>query len=235
VGGRSRLLALVTTALLLGGCGESDEPPRPAAQPREIGGCLREGEGVRFIEFEGVQAAVAGDGPIGIVTLSGGDGYICQWQEYARELADQGARVLMFDDYTDDPIADALSAAGWLRDDGAQAVSLIGTSIGGSVAVHAAAEDPDAVAAVVTLSAVREPDRLVGNVMPAARRLTVPALHAGSREDGYTDFGRDTRALHRATGSGVKQRLLVRGGDHGLEILTRDVKARILEFLQVAS
>jgi hypothetical protein len=30
---------------------------------------------------------MAGDGAVGIVTVSGGPGHICQWEQYAGELA----------------------------------------------------------------------------------------------------------------------------------------------------
>jgi pimeloyl-ACP methyl ester carboxylesterase len=222
---------VLALALLLVACGEEERAERPAEPAaRTIDGCLEEGGGIRHVELDGRPAAVAGDGPIGIVTVSGGEGFICQWEPYARELADQGdMRVLMFD-FGDDPVADVLAAAEWLRQDGATRVSLMGASIGGAIAVHAGAEGTD-VAAVVTLSAPKHPDRYVGNVIPAARRLAVPALHAGSRQDGFTYFGRDTRQIHRATKARTKHLVLIPGGDHGVDVLTPAVKQQIAEFL----
>jgi predicted alpha/beta hydrolase family esterase len=228
VGGKPvRVLAL---ALALAACGE-ERAERPSPTPPTIGGCLAERGGIRHVELDGRPAAVAGSGPAGIVTVSGGTGYICQWEAYARELAAAGdARVLMVD-FADDPVAETLAAARWLERDGAERVTLMGASIGGAIAVHAAAEAGTEVDGLITLSAPSEPDRYVGAVAPAARRLTDPALHAGSKEDGYTYFGRDTRRIHRATGSRTKELALVPGGDHGVDSLTPRLKATIAEFI----
>jgi len=223
---------VLSLALLAGGCGDDEDG---VTRPERAGGCLQEGDGIRRVEFGGVPAAVAGEGPLGIVALNGVGGSMCQWEGYARELAEQGARVLMFD-YVDEPVPEALAAERWLREDGASQVVLMGTSLGGGVAVRAGARgDP---AAIVTLSAVNEPGGPLGNIVRAARRLRAPALHVGSREDGFTYFARDTRRLHAATGSEVKERILVPGGDHGVDILEADggddVKAAIHAFLRTA-
>jgi dienelactone hydrolase len=235
VGGRLTA-AVLTLALLASGCG-GDDGADDGGVTRLVQpvGCLQEGDGIRRVDFDGVPAAVAGEGPLGIVALNGVGGSMCQWEPYARELAAQGARVLMFD-YVDDPVDEALAAERWLLEDGATDIALIGTSLGGGVAVRAGARSEPA--AVVTLSAVNEPDGPLGNIVRAARRLRVPTLHVGSREDGSTYFARDTRRLHAATGSDVKERILVPGGEHGVDILAAeggdDVKAQIHAFLRTA-
>jgi hypothetical protein len=63
----------------------------------------------------------------------------------------------------------------------------------------------------------------------------VPSLYIGSREDGYTAFGRETREFHRVTPARVNRMLLVPGGDHGVDLLSDAsgprVRAAIVDFL----
>jgi hypothetical protein len=67
------------------------------------------------------------------------------------------------------------------------------------------------------------------------RRLRLPVLFVGSRQDAFTNFGADTRALHRAVPAKVNLMLLVSGGDHGVDLLSDDhsgvVRSSIERFL----
>jgi pimeloyl-ACP methyl ester carboxylesterase len=97
--------------------------------------------------------------------------------------------------------------------------------------IQAAARDRGTIAAAVSLSAERSVGALP-EILPDARRVRVPSLYVGSREDGYTTFGRDTRQFHRVTPAKVNQMLLVSGADHGVDLLPDPrVRATIIEFL----
>jgi hypothetical protein len=67
----------------------------------------------------------------------------------------------------------------------------------------------------------------------------VPSLYIGSRQDGYTTFGRETRDFHRVTPARVNPILLVPGGDHGVALLSdangARVRAAITAFLNANS
>jgi pimeloyl-ACP methyl ester carboxylesterase len=60
------------------------------------------------------------------------------------------------------------------------------------------------------------------DLLPVARQVRLPVLIVGSRKDGYTSFGADTRALHRAVPAKVNLLLLLSGGDHGVDLLADD-------------
>jgi dienelactone hydrolase len=110
-------------------------------------------------------------------------------------------------------------------------VPIVGASIGGRAVVQAAARDRGAIVAAVSLSAERSVGALP-EILPDARRVRVPSLSLGSREDGYTTFGRDTRQFHGVTPAKVSQMLLVPGDDHGIDLLPDPrVRAAIIEFL----
>jgi hypothetical protein len=64
--------------------------------------------------------------------------------------------------------------------------------------------------------------------------VRVPSLSIGSREDAFTDFGKDTAAWHRTI---PDDRALILSGDHhGVEFLSDRhgprVRAAILAFLR---
>jgi hypothetical protein len=84
--------------------------------------------------------------------------------------------------------------------------------------VELAAMSSPGIDGAISISAEREvatyPD-----ILPAARRVQVPSLYIGSREDGYTLFGKETIQLHDATPARIDQLLMVPGGDHGVDLL----------------
>jgi pimeloyl-ACP methyl ester carboxylesterase len=100
--------------------------------------------------------------------------------------------------------------------------------------IQAAARNPADVAAAVSLSAERRVAALT-EILPDARRVRIPSFYIGSREDGFTTFGRETRDFHRVTPARVNKMLLVPGGDHGTDLLSDNngprVRAAIVAFL----
>ena len=60
---------------------------------------------------------------------------------------------------------------------------------------------------------------IVGKEVPG-ERFPLSALRVvSSRDDGFTNFGRDTRQLYRATPAKTDKLLIVPGGDHGTDLL----------------
>lgn len=81
---------------------------------------------------------------------------------------------------------------------------LVGASLGGRLVIEAAASAPAGLAGIVSLSGERtvedHPD-----ILPAARRVRVPALYVGAREDPLTDGVRQQLHLHAAMGGQLEQ------------------------------
>ena len=232
---RGTLLVLVSS-LLIAGCGSSDEHRRTGpqrerpARHQALDGCARSGPNLRLTSFpapgQRVPAAVVGRGPTGAVFANQSGGSVCDWLPFARRLAVQGVRSLLFDYSGADYVDEARAAVGALRAAGGRRVVLVGASLGGQAAIRVAARPPTGLAAVATLSAERI-GRSLGDVLPYARRVQIPSLYVGSTDDGYTTFGVDTRSLYRATPAHRKRIVVVRGDAHGVDLLSGVDGARI--------
>jgi hypothetical protein len=97
--------------------------------------------------------------------------------------------------------------------------------------LQAASLQPDSVVGVISISGERTvpSDPAQHDLIATARGVRLPVLFVGSRKDGYTNFGADTRALHRAVPARENLMLLLPGGDHGVDLLAGK------QFGQVAS
>jgi dienelactone hydrolase len=91
--------------------------------------------------------------------------------------------------------------------------------MGGRAVIQAAALRPDGIVGAVSLSGEREINADPHDLIGAARHVRLPVLFIGSREDGWTNFAADTRALHRAVPARINLMLLLSGGDHGVDLL----------------
>ena len=183
---------------------------------------------------EALDAATLGAGRAGVVFANQSDGDPCDWLSLASELARRARRVAVFAYAAPGSADEVLAVARALRKTGARSVALIGASIGGRAVIEAAAQSGGTVAAAVSLSAERSVGRRP-DILPVARRVRVASLYIGSRDDGYTTFGRETRQLHRVTPARVNRMLLVPGDDHGVDLLSDAngprVRAAIIDFL----
>jgi alpha-beta hydrolase superfamily lysophospholipase len=175
-----------------------------------------------------------GSGRAGVVVSHEGNGDICSWLTYARELAASGLRVLDIDlrghgssetvygaryDRVD---LDVTAAAEFLRRTGTPRVALAGGSLGAIASVVSAAALDPAPAAVVSVSGPETDGPL--RAMRAVQRLRAPVLFAASEDDvPYVDAARRLYAL----AASPDKHLLVRPGvAHGIALLTEDAAAR---------
>ena len=246
-----RWLGIVAVAVVVAGCGSGGSGNRPgrtmtttnraapSAVPEVVEICSGAGRGWRSLGVRAhgtrLSAAVLGGGDRGVVLANQSGNNPCDWMSLARELAAKGMRALVFEYYDEDRAdREVLAAARALRAAGARHVATIGSSLGGRAVIQAGAHDHGTLAAAVSLSAERSVGALP-EILPLARRVHVPSLYIGSRQDGYTTFGRDTRQFHRVTPAKVNQILLVPGGDHGVDLLSDAngprVRAAIIDFL----
>jgi dienelactone hydrolase len=245
-----RLCIAGALAAVLAGCGGGSRPqatatatPASGSAPRAIESCAKAARGWRTLAVrahgEALDAATLGTGHVGVAFANQSGNNPCDWLPFASELARGGRRVAVFA-YADAGSADIelLAVARALRTTGARSVALVGASLGGRAVVEAAAKTSGTVAAAISLSAERSVGRLP-EILPVARRVHVPSLYIGSREDGYTTFGRETRQFHRVTPARVNRMLLVPGADHGVDLLTDAngprVRAAIADFVDAGS
>jgi pimeloyl-ACP methyl ester carboxylesterase len=239
--GHLRRLLLVV-ALLAAGCGGPDReggaagaastaaaPPTTAAAPAKP--CLQQASSatpVRFTSGAGATlvGVVLGRGRTGLVLGHQVGSDLCEWLPQAQTFAEQGYQVLAFDfaGYGDSqPGAgpatgvdtDVVAAAGQLRGRGADRIVLIGSSMGGTAVLSAAARIHPPVAGVVSLSG---PASFQGvDAGAAVTRLRVPVLLVAAADD--HPFVDDARAMYRAAPVGDKRLLVVGGGGHGTSLL----------------
>lgn len=171
---------VLSIALLLGGCGS---PAPIVPEPRAVSFASADG-GV-------VSADLYGDGAHAVLLAHGGRYDKSSWTREARVLADAGLRVLAIDfrgrgasrgpTVDDDPYAglefDVLGAVDWLRGQGAERVSIVGGSMGGTAAARALVEDGGRAIDDVVL--------LAHGPIGAGPKLVGRKLFVVAREDAY--------------------------------------------------
>jgi pimeloyl-ACP methyl ester carboxylesterase len=227
--------AAVLVALLSGGCGSTHSTATSVTQaahaPSTTVDCVRNGHGTHVVVTGGTRVAVSGRGRIGVALLPQSGGDACEWTGFVRAATARGLRTAQID-WNGDFVPETLDAIAALRRSGARKVALVGASLGGHFALVVAARHDPRVDAVVTLSAERTERSDARDAAHAARRIRIPALTIGSRNDGWTTFGADTRAIHRAIPAPVNTMLLVPGAAHGVDLLSPPMTAAIVRFLR---
>ena len=241
-----RRLGLLTALLVAAaGCGGDSHPgapkraaPAPTAARATTADqrCGEAGVGaqtVRFRTSDGVTlaGAVVGSGPVGAVLIHEYPLDYCGWLPYAGYLARHGVRALLFDlrcfgqsacpDSRGHATTDVAAAMAELRRRGARRVALVGASMGGAIAVVAAARLHPA--AVVDLSGERDTTGLTAGINAdagaAAPRVTAPALFAVARGDRYIPVP-DMRAVARRVRSATKRVIVLPAvAGHGWDLL----------------
>jgi pimeloyl-ACP methyl ester carboxylesterase len=245
----------VVLALVVTGCRASDETTggaNPAGAstasqaPTDLDGCITAAEAT-LTQFQGasgeISAAIFGTGQVGVVVSNTIVGRACDWLPWARELATQGYRVMLFDysalmPATDIPAAvdlfakDTVEAAAKLRELGVQKVALIGGSVGGLGALLAGLDDKADADGVVCLSAAGSDE-----VTESVWRLGIPVLFVAANDDfRAAQMGKELYGA--ATSAKSRKLVLLDGALHADQLLrpTAPTKPRvddeILAFLQ---
>jgi pimeloyl-ACP methyl ester carboxylesterase len=239
---RRRLGLLATVLVAVAGCGgshpvarkraESTATPASAANRR----CTEPGvraQAIRFRTSDGVMlsGAVVGSGPVGAVLIHEYPRDYCGWLPYSGYLARHGVRALLFDlrCFGRSPCpggrghatTDVAAAMAELRRRGARRVALVGASMGGAIAVVAAARLH--AAAVVDLSGERDTTGLTPGIDAdagaAAHGVTAPALFAVARGDRYVPVA-DMRAVAQRVRSATRRMIVLpAAAGHGWDLL----------------
>jgi alpha/beta superfamily hydrolase len=225
-----RLGLLAALLVAAAGCGGDAHPaaskratPAPTVAPASTAdqGCGEASVGAQMIRFrtsDGVTlaGAVVGSGPVGAVLIHEYPRDYCGWIPYAGYLSRHGVRALLFDlrcfgrsacpDGRGHAITDVAAAMAEVRRRGARRVALVGASMGGAIAVVAAARLHPA--AVVDLSGERDTTGLTHGIAAdagaAAPGVTSPALFAVARGDRYVPVP-DMRAVARRVRASTKR------------------------------
>jgi pimeloyl-ACP methyl ester carboxylesterase len=215
--GRKHAASTATAAPARGACG---------------GGSARAHE-IRFRAADGVElaGAVVGSGPVGAVLIHEYPLDYCGWLPYAGYLARHGVRALPFDlrcfgrsacsGGRGHAVADVAAAMAELRRRGARRIALVGASMGGAIAVVAAARlDP---AAVVDLSGERDTAGLTPGIDAdagaAAPGVTAPALFAVARSDRYVPVADMRGVAGRVRSATMRLVVLPASAGHGWDLL----------------
>ena len=218
------------------GCGGSDsEEARPTASTAgatsttAAAPCGEEGvEAVTLTTGDGAEldAALIGDGEVGVVLGHQFRSDFCSWVPFAKQLAERHMRALAINFVSTSLDDDMVAAASELRRRGATRIILVGASMGGTAAL-VAAEESDA-AAVAALSAPQEFSGL--DALPSASRLEIPVLLLAGRQD--APFARDARRLYQAMTSRNKALVMTTGSEHGTDLLQDpEAERALLDFL----
>jgi alpha-beta hydrolase superfamily lysophospholipase len=246
---RAMVMALALVAAGCGGGSHAPAPQRPAATatrpaatlPAPATRCGPPRAPARTLWFtarDGVRldGAIVGSGRVGAVLIHEYPGPMCGWWPYAHYLGRHGVRALLFDlrcfglsgcpaHRRGDVVADVAAAMRALRRDGARRVALVGASMGGSIAVVAAARLRPA--ALVDLSGELDTSGLTPGISAkagaAAPSVRVPALFAVARGDRYVPVA-DMRTVYRRTASRAKRLVVlpaVAGHGWGMLLGTR--------------
>jgi pimeloyl-ACP methyl ester carboxylesterase len=245
-----RLGLLAAVLVAVAGCGGESRPaarerttpiptataaPASAASPRCDQAGVR-GQAVRFRTSDGVMlsGAVVGSGPVGAVLIHEYPLDSCGWWPYAGYLSRHGVRALLFDlrcfghsacpDGRGHATADVAAAMAELRRRGARRVALVGASMGGAIAVVAAARLHPA--ALVDLSGERDTAGLTPGIDAdagaAAHGVTAPALFAVARGDHYVPVP-DMRTVARRVRSATRRVIVLPAvAGHGWDMLLGD-------------
>ncbi|GEK80341.1 alpha/beta hydrolase [Agrococcus baldri] len=154
------------------------EPAEPAAHVP----CLDEGfEHLAIADEPRASALVAGEGDVGIVLGHQSDSFLCQWAPEALRLAERGYAVIVPNLQIDDALGAMLAAEHHLRAAGADEVVIAGASLGGRLAIAAAAVVDEQPAGVIALAAPA--GCLRWDARDFAPHVTAPVLlEVGSRD-----------------------------------------------------
>ena len=159
---------------------------------------------------------VLGQGRTGVVLGHQAGSDLCEWLPQARRLATQDRQVLAFDFGPSADIGkDMVAAAAELRRRGADRLVLVGSSMGGTAALEAAAEITPPVAGVVSLSG---PEKYQGaDAATAAPKLRVPVLFVAAEDD--PPFADAAQTLYKAVPGHDKKLVVLEGGGHGTSLV----------------
>ncbi len=196
-----RLLVLLVLALVLAGCGGSDEPPAGGSGAETT---VDDGDSVTW-----------GSGDRGVVLAHGSAFDAASWEEQATAIAQQGATVVSVEDTSPDSIQAAVEA---LRDDGIEEVALIGGSSGADAILQLVSDQPDLASELILIS----PNSLV------QLEGEQPKLFVASEDEGVADVSEELAGPAAGDDNLVE---LLPGSAHAQNIFDTDQGGPLLDLI----
>lgn len=233
------LLTMLLMAVLVTGC-DGQVPALEPAPPSSTsdspaaespGDCLEPGdeaERVRFGPGGRLTGFILGEGERYVVLAHQSDANGCQMLPIGRGLTTGGYRVLALDFSGASAAEDLAQAVSFVRERGAESVSVVGASLGGLAALVVGAEVTPPLDAVVSLSA---PSQYRGERAPSLLGFPSPLQVYVGRDD--AGFLEDSRTFARQAPHAELFVLPV--SSHGVALVDDAVFARIMEFLDQKS
>jgi len=240
------LVAMLLASALLVACGDD-------ADDAQVAQALRDSQAVRFDGADGLRLAGRLFGPddaaAGVALAHGLSGDQSDWFVFADRLAGEGYRVLTFNfrgycpgdeagcSEGDRDIAstpdDVRAAVAELRAQGARRIAVVGSSMGGTAALIAAAAEGDDLEAVITLSAPTSIDALAAGPDVLERIRAATLFLAGT---GDVTAAQAAEAFFNASAQ-PNRYLLLTTDDHGTAMLRgnqgEQTRSEVLSWLGV--
>jgi pimeloyl-ACP methyl ester carboxylesterase len=182
-----------------------------------------------------------GRGKTAVVLVHQSRGSLCQWEPYAKRLAGLGYTAFALDlrGYGDSQSrswpanqrygGDVSAAVKLVRQLGARKVFVVGASLGGSVAISAAANTRPLVDGMISVSGAADLAGAIG----AVSHVQVPSLFIAAAGD--TDFANDAKRLYAASTVQDKTLEVLPGAyEHGTQLVgaRSGVRSLIENFLR---
>jgi pimeloyl-ACP methyl ester carboxylesterase len=178
-----------------------------------------------------LSGVVLGQGRTGVILAHQRWFNLCSWVPFARIVAQQGFRVLLFDFRgfgISPPLTgragrsldlDVSGGLAYLRRQGVERVVLVGSSMGATSVLMVASQDqPPGQAPVAGVVSISGPSRFYEmDAGATVKRLRVPLLLIASEGDG--NYTRSARLLYRNASSHSKRMVIVPGEVHGSGLL----------------
>ncbi len=196
-----RLLVLPALALVLAGCGTSDEAP--------TGGSSAE------TTVDGADALRWGSGERGVVLAHGSAFDAASWEAQATAIAEQGATVVAVEDTSPDSIEAAVAA---LRDEGIEDIALIGGSSGADAILQLLSDQPDLASELILISP-NSAVRLEGDQ---------PKLFVASEDESVADVSEELADSAAGDENAVE---LLPGSAHAQNIFDTDQAEPLLDLI----
>jgi hypothetical protein len=196
--------------------------------------CLAPAEQRAEVWFEAadgtrLSGVVLGQGRTGVILTHQRWFNLCSWMPFARNLAEQGYRVLAFDFRGFGASSAPRGVAGRSLDldvsAGVDQVVLIGASMGATAAlVDAANGQKDGSGGVAAVISISGPSRFYEmDASLAVKRMRVPVLFIASSEEG--SYTRAAKLLYGRATSRSKRMVIVPGRTHGIGLLEEGANA----------
>lgn len=235
-----RRVTMAALLLVVAGCGSGGGGGggrEPAASPTPaptvsyaLEGCVTARDGQVFTLPDGTKGVLMGSGPRGVVLSHQQPGSVCQWLEFARQLAGQGYHVALWTVLSAQPEDQIGAVTGLLRQAGATRVTLVGASMGAMASIVAGGTIDPPVNGVAALSP-GEQYSATFTVTAFAARLRMPFLCVTAEHD---DIGSDAACpkFVAAAPAADKREIRVPGHGHGIALLPdQSVHPALLDFV----